>query len=152
MLDLKSMNEKEFEEFLEEYMLDCSGTDIGLSCDFEINGKTCTVDVILTNYMILQDWKNTKPEDFKEFASNFLPEVLDEYEELIYDSHTDTLRNHSLYLDFGDDDDLPAINRSLMYYYNQNEERIDFQALYEAREDIQEEIEEQMEEEQWKKN
>ena len=148
MLDLKSMNEKEFEEFLEEYMLDCSGTDIGLSCDFEIDGKTYPVDVILTNYMILQDWKNTKPEDFKEFASNFLPEVLDEYEELIYDSHTDTLRNHSLYLDFGDDDDLPAINRSLMYYYNQNEERIDFQALYEAREDIQEEIEEQMEEEQ----
>ncbi|MBS4872735.1 MAG: hypothetical protein KHZ78_07855 [Peptoniphilus sp. oral taxon 375] len=147
MKNLQKMNEEEFKEFLEESMIDCSGIDIGLSCTFEIEEGTYTVDVILTNYMILQDWKNTKPEDFKEFASNFSKEAIDEYEEILYESHTDALRNKTLSLDFGGDDDLEIINKYILYYYTREEENIDFKTLYEARDEIQEEIEEAIEEE-----
>lgn len=141
MKNLQKMNEEEFKEFLEENMLDCSGTDIGLSCTFKIDGKTCPVDVILTNYMIYQDWEKT--DDYKKAVETYSKEVMDEYEELIYDSHTDTLRNRSLNLNLGGDDDLEEINQSLIDYYNQEEAVIDFKALYEARDEIQEAIEEE---------
>lgn len=145
MMNLKSMNEKEFEEFLEEYMLDCSGTDIGLSCDFEIDGKTYPVDVILTNYMILQDWKGT--ESYKEAIEAYSMESMEEYEELVYDSHLNTIRDHFTSLNMGGDDNLEAINESLVDFYMKEEGEIDFNTLYEAREDIQDELEERIEEE-----
>lgn len=145
MMDLKSMNEKEFEEFLEEHMLDCSGTDIGLSCDFEIDGKTYPVDVILTNYMILQDWKGT--ESYKEAIEAYSMESMEEYEELVYDSHLNTIRDHFTSLNMGGDDNLEAINESLVDFYMKEEGEIDFNTLHEAREDIQDELEERIEEE-----
>lgn len=141
MKNLQKMSEKEFKEFLQESMTDCSGTDIGLTCTFEIDGKTCLVDVILTNYMIYQDWEKT--DDYKKAVETYSKEVMDEYEELIYDSHTDTLRNRSLNLNLGGDDDLEEINQILIDYYIQEEADIDFKALYEARDEIQEAIEEE---------
>lgn len=141
MKNLQKMSEKEFKEFLQESMMDCSGTDIGLTCTFEIDGKTCPVDVILTNYMIYQDWEKT--DDYKKAVETYSKEVMDEYEELIYESHTDTLRNRSLNLNLGGDDDLEEINQNLIDYYNQEEADIDFKALYEARDEIQEAIEEE---------
>lgn len=142
MKNLQKMDQKEFKEFLQESMTDCSGIDIGLACTFRIDGNTYPVDVILTNYMIYEAWKTTS--DYKYVEESYSKETIDEYEEMLYKSHLDTINNRSVYLDFHGDDDFEAINEDLIDFYNREEQDIDFNTLYDARDDIQEELEERI--------
>lgn len=139
MKDLGKMNKKEFKEFLDQNLEDCSGIDVGLSCTFKIDGNTYPVDVILTNYMIYEAWKTTS--DYKYAQESYPKETMDEYEEMLYKSHLDTINNRSVYLDFHEDDDLESINEDLIDFYNREEQDIDFNTLYDARDEIQESIE-----------
>lgn len=136
----KNMNMEEFSKFFDKNY-SYEGCSEGYYVEMEDEDVDFTIFFTMAD--VYNKFKENASEEFESLIENYGDELIGEYEKTLELAEAELMNNNSYRLNLSEDE--REINEIIGNYYAKNEQEIDEEALYEARDYIIEETIEQLE-------